>query len=192
MQEAPVNLLLLGAAGAGKSSFVNTFASALEGRIMETALAGRGTQQLTRELTCYSVHPHIALWDTMGWDSSKATYRVGEFGYLLDGQVPEGTNLMARITPSMPGFRHTPTLADRMHACAIVLQAADATCESTLEYIRNVRDFVWARGTSAARCALAAASVTLGGCTAPRDSDIASMQICACSCSSVASIARIP
>jgi septin family protein len=68
------NVLLLGPAGAGKSSLVNTIDTLVKGRLSRRANYGGGTSTLTTTLRKYTftapptgVPIPFALWDTRGW-----------------------------------------------------------------------------------------------------------------------------
>jgi predicted GTPase len=74
------NMLLLGPAGAGKSSLVSTLDSLLKGDLTRRAAYGGSTTSLTTTLKRYTFTAGptklpLALWDTRGW--CPASYHTG-------------------------------------------------------------------------------------------------------------------
>jgi hypothetical protein len=75
-----VNILLLGAAGAGKSSLISTLDSLLRGVITRRAPSGTATASLTMKVRRYAFRAGptalpLCLWDTRGW--CPTSYRAG-------------------------------------------------------------------------------------------------------------------
>ncbi|XP_038669070.1 uncharacterized protein LOC119974368 isoform X3 [Scyliorhinus canicula] len=89
------NILLFGMIGAGKSSTINTFLSALDPdrRTMNCAPTGQHPGSVTLKLTSYKSNS-LKFWDTAGWNSSDDPVKIKEvFRMILEGRVPLGTNL---------------------------------------------------------------------------------------------------
>ncbi|XP_059825584.1 interferon-induced protein 44-like [Hypanus sabinus] len=90
-----INILLFGMVGAGKSSTINTFLSALDpqGATITCVPTGDSPGSLTPELRSYRAGC-LKFWDTAGWNSlenSDRTKRVLQM--ILEGRVPKETNL---------------------------------------------------------------------------------------------------
>ncbi|GCC16639.1 hypothetical protein chiPu_0020357, partial [Chiloscyllium punctatum] len=90
-----LNILLFGMVGAGKSSTINTFFSALdlEGRMLNIAPSGNDEQSLTPELRFYQQN-FLHFWDPTGWNALTETADVNNvLRMILEGRVPPNTNL---------------------------------------------------------------------------------------------------
>ncbi|XP_059816216.1 interferon-induced protein 44-like isoform X1 [Hypanus sabinus] len=90
-----INILLVGMVGAGKSSLINTFLSALDpqGVTMTCVPTGMNPRSLTKELRYYRAG-NLKFWDTAGWNAlehNDQTIRVLQM--ILEGRIPKGTNL---------------------------------------------------------------------------------------------------
>ncbi|XP_072122166.1 interferon-induced protein 44-like isoform X1 [Mobula birostris] len=89
-----INILLVCMVGAGKSSIINTFLSALhpQGPTMTCVPTGMNPQSVTPELRSYRAGC-LKFWDSAGWNALKnidRTKRVLQM--ILEGRVPKGTN----------------------------------------------------------------------------------------------------
>ncbi|XP_072106719.1 uncharacterized protein [Mobula birostris] len=89
-----INILLVGLVGAGKSSTINTFLSALdpEGTTITCVPTGMNPRSLTKELRSYRAGG-LKFWDSSGWNALAnidRTKRVLQM--ILEGRVPKGTN----------------------------------------------------------------------------------------------------
>ncbi|XP_072910169.1 interferon-induced protein 44-like [Hemitrygon akajei] len=90
-----INILLFGMVGAGKSSAINTFLSALDpqGATITCVPTGDNPASLTPELTCYRAGS-LKFWDSTGWNAlEKPDQTQGVLQMILEGRVPKGTNL---------------------------------------------------------------------------------------------------
>ncbi|XP_055487587.1 uncharacterized protein LOC129694853 [Leucoraja erinacea] len=109
--EGYVNILMFGMVGAGKSSTINTFLSALDpnGRTTTCVPTGTNPDSLTTELRSYKLGK-LKFWDTAGWNAlepcqeTKVLLRL-----ILEGRIPIGTNLhdfiptSAKVNPVILG-----------------------------------------------------------------------------------------
>ncbi|XP_059829647.1 interferon-induced protein 44-like [Hypanus sabinus] len=90
-----INILLFGMVGAGKSSTINTFLTALDPRGANTTCAPTGNNpgSLTPELRSYRAEK-IKFWDTAGWNALETTEQAKRvLCMILEGRVPNGTDL---------------------------------------------------------------------------------------------------
>jgi len=140
------NVLVIGGTGAGKSTFLNTIASAMLGRISAISESGRATDSLTLQLLKYDVDgiPKMRLWDTKGW--SATTYKAGEMVHIIDGNVPHGFPLQNPITPDALGFIATPKFSQKVHVVVVLVGADVATDAGYITRIREFRDLARTRG----------------------------------------------
>ena len=84
-------------ASAGKSSLLNSWSSAMKGRLSQSQLAmGSSDSSITKKLRKIPLAgSRLVVWDTMGWDEQ--SYKAGEVGYILDGNIPDGFDLTQPI-----------------------------------------------------------------------------------------------
>jgi len=141
LQEAGVtkyNLLFLGRMGAGKSSLLNSIASAITGEYTVLAPFRASLETVTQQLTMHTIvrnkkrEPQITITDIYGWN--EINYKNSELGYILDGYIKSGYNPPASgFMPSQlkPLFRKKPTFNDKIHAVIIVVSVS--TIGSTVE-----------------------------------------------------------
>ncbi|XP_062895065.1 interferon-induced protein 44-like [Mobula hypostoma] len=90
-----INILLFGMVGAGKSSIINTFLSALDpqGTTITCVPTGMNPQSLTKELMSYRAGS-LKFWDSAGWNALENADRANTvLRMILEGRVPKGTNL---------------------------------------------------------------------------------------------------
>ncbi len=78
----------------------------------------RSPPHAEQELRSFPIEMAAVLWDTAGFEGQEdRLYAHGELNYLLEGNLPNGTDLMTPITTASPIFNRTPSEADRM--CAL-------------------------------------------------------------------------
>ncbi|WAQ98821.1 IFI44-like protein [Mya arenaria] len=120
-------LLLLGTIGAGKSSFVNTVASALAGRMVHLASCGTDRHAATSTRS-------------QGID-------IHELHFLLDGNVPENYdfNPTQSLSLKSPDFVFNPKAGDLVHCVAIVVDATavDDMSGETQEQLNNFKHVIF-------------------------------------------------
>uniref|UniRef100_A0A8C8YKQ1 Interferon induced protein 44 like n=1 Tax=Prolemur simus TaxID=1328070 RepID=A0A8C8YKQ1_PROSS len=126
-----VHILLLGPVGSGKSSFFNSVKSVFHGRVTRQAIVGSDITSITEQYRTYSVKDGIGgkslpfmLCDSMGLDE---TERIGlcmdDIPHILKGCMPDRYqfNPHKPITPQHSAFITSPSLKDRIHCVAYVL-----------------------------------------------------------------------
>ena len=69
----------------------------MKGRLSNTQLAmGSSDSSITKKLSKIQLAAtRLVLWDSMGWDDQ--SYKAGEIGYILDGNIPNGFDLTQPI-----------------------------------------------------------------------------------------------
>ncbi|XP_054459512.1 interferon-induced protein 44-like [Anoplopoma fimbria] len=147
-----VRVLLIGAVGAGKSSFFNSISSVFRGHVTNQAIAGCSTTSLTTQFRTYSVKAGrggkplpIILCDTMGLEESTgAGLDVDDIISILKGHLPDTYqfNASAPLHSEAIGYRKSPDLKDKIHCVAYVIDATKvsimpAKLEGKLEATRR-------------------------------------------------------
>ncbi|WAR06066.1 IFI44-like protein [Mya arenaria] len=123
-------LLLLGPMGAGKSSFVNTVATAVAGRMVRLANCGTGGHSATVKYSSYRLRSttgsplDIKLCDTPGLEMTQGI-DTSELRFLLDGNVPKNYefNPAQHISLKSQGFVFEPKVGNLVHCVAMVVDA---------------------------------------------------------------------
>ncbi|XP_045403641.1 interferon-induced protein 44-like isoform X1 [Lemur catta] len=126
-----VHILLLGPVGSGKSSFFNSVKSVFHGRMTRQALVGSDITSITEQYRTYSVKDGIGgkslpfmLCDSMGLDETeKIGLCMDDIPHILKGCMPDRYqfNPHKPITPQHSAFITSPSLKDRIHCVAYVL-----------------------------------------------------------------------
>lgn len=128
-----VQVLLIGAVGAGKSSFFNSINSVFRGHVTSQAIAGSSTTSLTTQFRTYSVKSGregkplpIILCDTMGLEESTgAGLDIDDISCILKGHLPDRYqfNPSAPLQSEASSYRKSPRLKDKIHCVAYVMDA---------------------------------------------------------------------
>lgn len=126
-----IRILLLGPVGSGKSSFFNSVKSVFHGHTTRQATVGSDNTSITEQYRIYSVKdgkngPYLPfmLCDSMGLDETDGVgLCMDDIPYILKGCVPDRYqfNPCNPITPKHPTFITSPSLKDRIHCVAYVL-----------------------------------------------------------------------
>ncbi|XP_041862695.1 interferon-induced protein 44-like [Melanotaenia boesemani] len=149
---AQARVLLIGPVGAGKSSFFNSINSVFRGHITSQAISGSSAISLTTQFRTYSLKVGrqgktlpIILCDTMGLEESKgAGLDIDDISNILKGHLPDSYqfNPSAALHSDAYGYRKSPTLKDKIHCVAYVIDACkisimSAKLEEKLDAIRR-------------------------------------------------------
>ncbi|KAM3597158.1 uncharacterized protein V6R79_000627 [Siganus canaliculatus] len=155
-QELPhLRILLHGPAGSGKSSFINTVDSLLQGRMTSQALADAiSKDSFTLEYRSFKIkrgqpgvfHP-FTFTDIMGLESEEKTDNKGvcveDIILAMDGHIKDGYtfNPVQQITEDHQYYNQGPTLKDKVHVLVCVISAAttDLLKEQFFDKMRKVR-----------------------------------------------------
>ncbi|XP_053178044.1 interferon-induced protein 44-like isoform X1 [Scomber japonicus] len=126
-------VLLIGAVGAGKSSFFNSINSVFRGHVTSQAISGSSSTSLTTQFRTYSLKAGregkplpIMLCDTMGLEESTgAGLDIDDISSILKGHLPDRYqfNPSAALHSEASGYRKSPVLKDKIHCVAYVMDA---------------------------------------------------------------------
>ncbi|XP_044217289.1 interferon-induced protein 44-like isoform X3 [Thunnus albacares] len=126
-------VLLIGAVGAGKSSFFNSVNSVFRGHVTSQATSGSSTTSLTTQFRTYSLKAGregkplpIILCDTMGLEeSTRAGLDIDDISSILRGHLPDRYqfNPSAPLQSEASSYRKSPGLKDKIHCVAYIMDA---------------------------------------------------------------------
>ncbi|XP_076129025.1 interferon-induced protein 44-like [Alosa pseudoharengus] len=133
-------VLLLGPAGTGKSSFINSIRSVMLKRITHMSVSGAGAPDHLKKLKSISIQAEIGgpatsltLCDVMALGEDEATgLSVSDARAVIKGHVPEGY----KFQPGTPfssqsiGYRAEPGIKDKIHGGLFFLDARKVTTYS--------------------------------------------------------------
>eukprot|EP00803_Ostreobium_quekettii_P003091 evm.model.scf_1069.4 EVM.evm.TU.scf_1069.4 scf_1069:37550-38507(-) len=120
-----INVLLVGGKAVGKSSFLNSSDSVFAGSLSRRAPYGQSPNGITKSLRMHSFRaadagcsvPKFRLWDTKGWEGMSPD----DLSYIINGYVPDRTDLSAGLNRRNLMFKGTPDLEDQMHTVLFVV-----------------------------------------------------------------------
>lgn len=156
---ATINVGIVGRAGAGKSTLINSIRSILtDGDLLQSAVAADGQGRITDKMTYYPVRYRdgepsgIRIVDTPGFD--RRNYKDGQLQLAVDGYVP--TSLkdfdLSRILPRDLRPARDIKIQERLHVVIFVIPAKDLEQEmsdwreETFRLIAEVRAREWGAG----------------------------------------------
>nr|XP_019598916.1 PREDICTED: interferon-induced protein 44-like [Rhinolophus sinicus]XP_019598917.1 PREDICTED: interferon-induced protein 44-like [Rhinolophus sinicus] len=126
-----IRILLLGPVGSGKSSFFNSVKSIFQGHVTRQATVGSDVTSITEMYRIYSIKDGkegkslpFMLCDSMGLDEKDGVgLCMGDIPHILKGCMPDRYQFNPKqpITPRHPDFIISPSLKDRIHCVAYVL-----------------------------------------------------------------------
>ncbi|XP_048258954.1 interferon-induced protein 44-like isoform X2 [Haliotis rufescens] len=151
-----VNILLLGTVGAGKTSYFNTINSIFKGRITSVARSGSAEHSLTTTYRLYRVKSaetgqplKVWLCDTRGLEDVR-NLDLTDLMVIIDGHLPDRFtfNPSVPVRPGVPGYKKNPTLDDRIHCIAFVVDstAIDVFPDKVLQTFKAVQHRVNVQG----------------------------------------------
>nr|XP_046270443.1 interferon-induced protein 44-like [Scatophagus argus]XP_046270445.1 interferon-induced protein 44-like [Scatophagus argus]XP_046270446.1 interferon-induced protein 44-like [Scatophagus argus]XP_046270447.1 interferon-induced protein 44-like [Scatophagus argus] len=142
-----LRILLHGPAGAGKSSFISSVDSVLQGRISGRALSdtigGKSFTQIYKTFrfrkNANHFHPFI-MTDIMGLEKNERNgVPLEDLKLALKGHVKEGYKFIPGQQISDPSYNSSPTLDDRVHVLVCVFPAGSASLISD-EVVKKMRE----------------------------------------------------
>ncbi|XP_071769111.2 interferon-induced protein 44-like [Centroberyx gerrardi] len=146
-----LRILLHGPVGAGKSSFINSVNSVMQGRMTGAALVDSASagESFTKKYTTYKIqkgnprtfYPFI-FNDIMGLekDTNKGV-RPEDIKLAMKGRVRDGYkfNPISTLSEEDQGYNSCPTVDDKVHALVCVIPA-DAVSRMSDEVVGKMRD----------------------------------------------------
>ncbi|XP_026196901.1 interferon-induced protein 44-like isoform X2 [Anabas testudineus] len=148
IKDQQLRILLHGAVGAGKSSFINSVQSVLRGRMCTEALTDTNSKDcFTKEYTTYKIqkgspetfYPFV-LNDIMGLSKDKGVL-VDDIKLAFKGHVMDDYkfNPESKLSVDDPFYNEAPTANDRVHLLVCVVPADKLPCMSD-EVKKKIRD----------------------------------------------------
>ncbi|KAM9323731.1 interferon-induced protein 44-like, partial [Pholidichthys leucotaenia] len=146
-----LRILIHGPQGAGKSSFINSVDSVLQGRIATRAQTDAATGgSFTTQFTSYKIkNPETGTFypfvftNFMGLERDDRAFDVETIKLALKGHIKEGYtfNPIAELTESDPFYNPTPSLDDQVHVLVCVVNAATVAIldDGAIKKLRDVR-----------------------------------------------------
>ncbi|XP_046567344.1 interferon-induced protein 44-like isoform X2 [Haliotis rubra] len=150
-----VNILLVGAVGAGKSSYFNTMNSIFRGHVTSQACSGSAEHSLTTHYRKYKVRSpegkplKFRLCDTRGLEEAQGM-DAADVVAILDGHLPDKYmfNPALSISPDTPGYKKTPKTQDTIHCVAFVIDgcSVDVFPDKILQNMKAIQQKANQRG----------------------------------------------
>ncbi|XP_060589003.1 interferon-induced protein 44-like [Ruditapes philippinarum] len=118
------NILLLGAVGAGKSSFINTLSTVFTGKVEPIAQFRQSVSSVTTKLKKYDLRSanddtlKLRIFDIRGFESKRENDK--ELELLIDGRIPENYQFPDTVNPDDIKERPNPTFNDKIHLICFV------------------------------------------------------------------------
>ncbi|KAK2855827.1 hypothetical protein Q5P01_004562 [Channa striata] len=151
IEGAQLRILVHGAVGAGKSSFVNTVQSVLRGRMAIEALADNTSHGcFTKKFKTYKIekgspdtfYPFV-FNDIMGLSAENGV-PVGDVELALAGHMKDGYNLNPESRLSIDGqfYNRDPTANDKVHVlvCVVAADTLPSMSKAIVEKIQSIRE----------------------------------------------------
>ncbi|KAK2833579.1 hypothetical protein Q5P01_017468 [Channa striata] len=146
-----LRILLHGPVGAGKSSFINSVESVLQGRVTGRALTDAASgKSFTKKYKTYEIQNDPGSFysfifnDTMGFDETPNNgVHVDDVKLALTGHVKEGYEFDPKkpLKEEDEGYNSCPTLDDKVHVLVSVLPASlvSSLSDGAVKKMRDVR-----------------------------------------------------
>ncbi|CAL9695009.1 unnamed protein product [Knipowitschia caucasica] len=148
---AQARVLLLGPVGSGKSSFISSVQSVLDGRVTNRAMVGGGACSFTHQLQSFPLRGSescaVELWDSMGFGDLSGPSLHHLLG-VVRGHAPHGYKFQAEqaLSSDTEGFIKRPGLQQQMHCVAFVLDASKVFITSyskgTISLLQQLRHHI--------------------------------------------------
>ncbi|XP_059204103.1 interferon-induced protein 44-like [Centropristis striata] len=142
-----LRILLYGPIGAGKSSFINSVESVLQGRITVRALTDAVSgSSFTQKHKTYKIRKEpegfysFIFNDIMGFEQNDGVH-VEDIKLALKGHVADDYKFLpeGELTVTNEGYNSSPTLADSVHVLVCALPAGSVSLISD-EVVRKMRE----------------------------------------------------
>lgn len=146
-----IRILLLGPVGSGKSSFFNSVKSVFQGHVTRQAAVGSDITSITEQYRVYSIRDGkdgkslpFLLCDSMGLDDKEgAGLCVDDIPHVLKGNISDRYQFTSHkpITSNHPAFIASPSLKDKIHCVAYVLDtnSVDTLSSKMVSIFKQIR-----------------------------------------------------
>ncbi|XP_029532376.1 interferon-induced protein 44-like [Oncorhynchus nerka] len=146
-----VRVLLMGPAGSGKSSFINSVRSVMFGRVLLLPFIGTATKGFIKKLKSYDIRSErggkptaLTLCDVLALgDGERTGLTLTDALAVIKGYAPEGHDFQgeAPIKAETPGYRPVPSINDQIHCAVFVLNACQVmtTSDDLTETLRTIQ-----------------------------------------------------
>ncbi|KAI5089850.1 interferon-induced protein 44, partial [Silurus meridionalis] len=143
-----LRILVVGPAGAGKSAFITSVNTAIQGRNTCLAHSLSGGNNVTCKYTIYSLdidndgsYPFL-FGDTMGLEEGSSTALTKDIISILHGHVQKEYpfNSETELTAESNYYNKTPTLSDKVHCLVFVIPAdrIDSSSDKIVDQIKEI------------------------------------------------------
>ncbi|XP_024134792.1 interferon-induced protein 44 isoform X1 [Oryzias melastigma] len=129
-------VLVLGPVGSGKSSFISSVQSVFHGRVVNRAMVGSMSTSFTKKLQTFNIQVQkgedsgLVMCDIKGIGDGEMTgLTLHDIVSVIKGHVPNGHkfSLEQPVSSETVGYVKTPTLAEKIHCVAFVVDASKIT-----------------------------------------------------------------
>ncbi|KAM9454185.1 uncharacterized protein Hap1MRO34_020109 [Clarias gariepinus] len=127
-----LRILVVGPAGSGKSAFITSVNTVLQGRNTYLAHSLTGGSSATHKYTVYKLNKGtegsffpFVFGDTMGLETGSDGAKTNEIVAILHGHIPEGFtfNALEELTADSNDYIRLPALHDKFHCLVFVVPA---------------------------------------------------------------------
>nr|XP_034306897.1 interferon-induced protein 44-like [Crassostrea gigas] len=147
-----VNILLIGPAGAGKSSFLNTINTIFKGEMSSRACTGCADISPAQKFRKFRVrdpttkkHLCFRICDTRGVEEG-VFIKSEDLGFLIDGNLSDNYTfqLDSEASTKRIGFVEEPTVKEKMHVVVFVLDGSslDVLSAGVVSKLREIKSLV--------------------------------------------------
>ncbi|XP_065936891.1 interferon-induced protein 44 isoform X2 [Magallana gigas] len=158
MKIPEVNILLIGQAGAGKSSLFNTFNSIFKGGISSRACSGSAEKGITQKFDKLRIRDpstkkylRFRICDTCGV-KDRINIKNEDIGFIMDGNLPNHYTFDHETGASIksPGFVKEPTMRDKIHVVVFILDGSNLNFLSydVVKKLQEIKSLAIDRGVS--------------------------------------------
>ncbi|XP_029604396.1 interferon-induced protein 44-like [Salmo trutta] len=146
-----VRVLLMGPAGSGKSSFINSVRSVMFGRVLLLPFIGTAAKGFIKKLKSYDIRSErggkptaLTLCDVLALGDGETTgLTLTDALAVIKGYAPEGHDFQsdAPTKAETPVYRPVPSINDQIHCAVFVLNACQimSTSDDLTETLRTLQ-----------------------------------------------------
>jgi len=142
-KNGPLNILLFGLSGVGKSSLINLIATAKRKLGVRSPADVRSVlnkeNTLTVKYVSYKIAKNIQMWDTFGW-TLRSTYTGSEFENMLLGKIGSGQHM------DNLSVEHVPNQDNEIDLVLFVMDREAPTIQEEITEMKKFVDIAKNRG----------------------------------------------